>query len=424
MTPPIHLFSRRTILSFAASALAVGCGGGADGTGTSASLPVTGGSGGTGNIGGGNTGASGGGNAGAPGTGGTGMLASGSISGFGSVVVNNIRFDDALAVVNIDGVKAQSGDLRLGMVATVQGERTPLTTPTLSTVTAAARANQIDVWKTAQGPVSQIQAAGTGWQFSVAGLIVQTDAGTALEGFPAPSAISPGQIVAVWALQEDATATRWRATRVAWVSSPLLVTTGLYRTQGDTGGVNGWTLKVNDNANLLSGLQNGQLVRVEGLPASLANQLQVTGIVRNGLSDSLSISDVELEGVVTSTPFGGRFVLSGVVVDVSALGSNATQGISVGTRLEVKGSLSAGVLMAKELELEDDDSLKLVEIEARIEQFTSLSNFVLRSQKCDASAVNRIENGSVADLKVGVKIKVKGSKSGDILMVTQLEIDD
>ena len=78
--------SRRGLLVLAASALG-GCGGG--------------GSGGV---------------AGLPGTGGTGIYAQGSISGFGSVIENSVKFDDTLAQVQIDGATATSVDLRLGMV--------------------------------------------------------------------------------------------------------------------------------------------------------------------------------------------------------------------------------------------------------------------------------------------------------------------
>ena len=58
-----------------------------------------------------------------PGTGGTGIYAQGSIWGFGSVRVNGIKFDDTAATVQIDGQAGKSSDLRLGMVAGIQGLR-------------------------------------------------------------------------------------------------------------------------------------------------------------------------------------------------------------------------------------------------------------------------------------------------------------
>jgi hypothetical protein len=152
-------------------------------------------------------------------------------------------------------------------------------------------------------------------------------------------------------------------------------------------------------------------------------ELKVLSVTRSGLT-TYTQQDMELEGVATTPLANNRFMLSGVTVDVGALRASAVPTITVGARFEVKGSLQNGVLTAAEIEVEDDDALKDVEIEARIEQFTALSNFVLRGQRCDASNVQRIENGTASDLKVGVKVKVKGVKSGDVLLVTQLEIDD
>ncbi|MBY0466642.1 MAG: hypothetical protein K2W33_17030, partial [Burkholderiales bacterium] len=78
---------------------------------------------------------------------------------------------------------------------------------------------------------------------------------------------------------------------------------------------------------------------------------------------------------------------------------------------------------ARDIEVEDKSKPNEVEIEARIDQFTSLSNFVLRGQRCDASGVQRIDGGQASDLKVDVKVKVKGTRAGDTLMVSYIEIN-
>ena len=52
-----------------------------------------------------------GGFAGLPGTGGTGISSFGSISGFGSVIVNSIKFDDLQASIRMDGDDATTSDL-------------------------------------------------------------------------------------------------------------------------------------------------------------------------------------------------------------------------------------------------------------------------------------------------------------------------
>jgi hypothetical protein len=92
-------------------------------------------------------------------------------------------------------------------------------------------------------------------------------------------------------------------------------------------------------------------------------------------------------------------------------------------RVEVEGAWQAGVLKAVNVEYNDEQVLLEVEIDAPIEQFTSIADFVVRGQRCNASAVTRIGNGTVSDLKVGTRVHLKGSKAGDVLIVTELEID-
>src|SRR5512140_554586 len=138
-----------------------------------------------------------------PGTGGTGIFAQGAIAGFGSVIVNGTRFDDTGAAVHIDGAPATPLDLRLGMVAGVQGQR--------DAATALAFAKEIDVWSIAQGPVTQVQSG----QFVVAGMTIQTRTSTVFDGIASASALAPGQAVTVWGLQAGSDGSHWIATRVA-----------------------------------------------------------------------------------------------------------------------------------------------------------------------------------------------------------------
>lgn len=147
----------------------------------------------------------GGGLAGLPGTGGTGspLFAQGTISGFGSVIINGITFNDLQAVVKVDGLAATSADLRLGMVASVQGQR--------GAGAALALAGNIDVWSLAKGVVGVADASG----FSVNGMVIQIDQNTVLEGIGSSAQIKPGQTASVWGLQAGTDGSLWRATRVA-----------------------------------------------------------------------------------------------------------------------------------------------------------------------------------------------------------------
>jgi hypothetical protein len=353
--------------------------------------------------------------AGAPGTGGTGQYAmvysQGSITGFGSVIINGIKFDDVQASVQLNGVAAATTDLRLGMVAAVQGQR--------SASAALGTASSIEVWSMGQGQIAQVLTAG-GTEFTVAGMTVQTDNATVFDGVSAAAQLAAGSRVAVWGLQVSADGRRWKATRVALVTATAQVSTGLVSVSGVQRQLNGLTL----TGAAAAALTAGELVRVQGTLSADGRSVAVQRVTRLGASTvgAQPEGDIEIEGFVTSAPSSSGFMLGSIKVDTrSAVYSPAGASMALGSRVEVYGSWQAGVLKATQVDLSDEDRLNAVEIEARIEQFTSVADFVLRGQRCDASSA-RLTNGTAAKLKVGVKVNVKGAKSGgDVLIVSELE---
>lgn len=345
--------------------------------------------------------------AGPPGTVGSGLFSQGTITGFGSVIVNGVRFDDTVATVRVDGQPTTAQDLRLGMVVEVQGQRGADTT--------VGVANVIEAWSIAQGPVSLVQSG----QITVAGMRVQTSSSTVFDGVSSVAALSSGMTVAVWGLQSAADGSSWAATRVARVSSTVQVTTGVVNA-GPT--VNGIRLSGAKAGSLTA----GQLVRVQGSVVGPGNW-QVDSVRLQGaqsVSSSSQAGEVEIEGLVTALLSGGHFLLGSTEVDASGTSlSSSLAALTIGQRVEVYGSWVGSILKATKLERENEQNLDQAEIEARIEQFTSLSNFVVRGQRCDASSAV-IRKGQVSGLKVGVKVKLTGTKTGDVLRVNTLEIDD
>jgi len=347
----------------------------------------------------------------APGTGGTGspIYAQGAISGFGSVIVNGVKFDDTQATVHLDGVAAQSTDLRLGMVAGVQGQRSA-TDVTLGT------AEVIEVWSIALGPIERVMDG----HFVMLGMTIQTDTNTLLEGISSVAALTPSQTVSVWGLQVDADGTQWRATRVKLETTSVnRVATGLVKRSDDEATLNGLDL----SGELAEDLPTGVMVRVNGTLKE-DGSLRVSGrqVLNSGI-ETYADGVIELEGFVTSSPANNRFMMGNITVDASnpALSTVVSQ-LAIGQEVEVYGSWSSGVLLASRIALEGDQS-KGIEIEATIDQFTSVADFVLRGQRCDASAAT-FEGGRAADLAVGIKIQVKGTIAGNVLKVTELEFDD
>jgi hypothetical protein len=107
------------------------------------------------------------------GSGGTGVVSSGPITGFGSVIVGGVRFDDTAARVTIDGVPDRPvRDLRLGMVVEVRGDIDPGGT--------TGRASEIAAGYAVLGPVTDVQAAAG--SFTALGQRIRVDAATILDG--------------------------------------------------------------------------------------------------------------------------------------------------------------------------------------------------------------------------------------------------
>lgn len=347
-----------------------------------------------------------------PGTGGTGLFAQGPISGFGSVILNGIRFDDTAATVQLDGLAGGSSDLRLGMVATVQGQRGA--DATLGT------ASSIEVWSIAQGLVSAGQATpGASGQFRVAGMTLLTDPNTVFDGFSATAPLSGGQRVAVWGLQAGADGRSWRATRVGLVAASAVVSSGLLSVEDSQRTLNGLLL----TGALAGTLAQGDLVRVQGTLSANGNSLEVMSAkLLSGSGAASPQGDAEIEGVVTTAPSATGFSLGTIVVDASqAVYSPANAQLFIGARVEVNGSWRSGVLQATSVALQDEEAPHALEISGSIETFNSLSNFTVRGQRCDASGLTSFGHGTAADLKVGAKVKLKGSMAGEVLRVTELE---
>ena len=334
--------SRRHWIALAVAALA-GCGGSSSSTSDpTASSDSAGGSGGSGGSGTttttagpasqpGTNGATQ--TAGTPGTGGTGVSVLGPISGFGSVIINGVHYDESGARITIDGAGASSGALRLGMVAGISGTRSS------DGLTGVAQA--IDIWSIAQGPVT----SASGGSITVMGMNITLKASTF-----ADVALFVGQTVVVWGLQADADGRQWVATRVDAASGRQATVTGRVEGSGDSRSVNGIRL-TGDKA---SGLGSG-LYRLTGewdaekqlLEVSSARRIDVRGDTGSGKA-------VEIEGVVTSALSGAYFMLGSVQVDASAV-AGAAAALQIGQEIEVYGSWRGSVLVATKIEHEDHD---------------------------------------------------------------------
>lgn len=347
----------------------------------------------------------------APGTGGTGISVQGTITGFGSVIINGTTYDDSAASVRMDGASTTSSALRVGMVASVRCSKSSANVGT---------ASDIEVWSIARGAITQLVGADS---FVIAGMTVQTGASTSYEGCANYAGLSAAQLagvaVTVWGVQASADATQWSASRVLVSTSPAtntVISTGRVHVSGAQVTLNGWTLVGSG----VSALQDQALVRVQGNTGTPATTLNVVSIKVFDAATLLNQAEAEVEGVVTAYTSNSNFSVGAVTVNAGAARiSPSAATVAVGTKVSVSGSLVNGVLIAKEMEVSStppSSAAVALDITGLIDEFDSAREFVVRGQECDARTAI-VSGGTLSDLARGKKVRVVGLPQGEETLV-------
>lgn len=380
-----------------ATALAVGCGGGDSGVG-------------------------------AGGTGSPLSFSQGPITGFGSIIVNGVHFDDSRASVVDDDGNALSGpqSLRLGTVVDVQGG---------AVTDGVAAASAIHVHVDLVGPVTAAYDAGSG-RLSVLGQPVRVLALTALDAYNGGAAAIPvGSVVAVSALYDKATgvyvATRIDpapgAVRFAIRGAPTAVDTAAH-----TFTIGAAAFSYGSLAPPAS-FAAGQLLR-----AVLAKTLDSHGrwVVTAFGQAVPTLPDGrrgDLEGVVNSATDSTHFVVDGVSVDASgATVTPAGSAVAVQSRVEVHGTIVAGVLVATSVEVAASDDEhedhggegggRFHVAGAILGLDTAHLTLTMRGPTTVSYATATFSSGTSADLAIGKEIDVKGNLSTDGSQVIATQI--
>lgn len=377
--------------------------------------------------------ACGGGGVMAPGSGGTGTgeaaLAVGPISGFGSIIVNGIRYDDSSAIVSDDrGSTVDGGLLRLGMMVQVRGRA--------DSSLATGSAESIQVFSEIKGTVSSV-ATDT---FVVAGRTVRIDAGTVRDGF---AALVAGDFVEVYGFFDSASG-EVVATRVERKTPDDFKTRGVVTAwnQALSRFEMGSTTVDYTGVSLPAAFDVGRSVRVYSDTAPAAGPLWQATSVR--LTDDLSGAGddgrrAEVEGIVSGFVSRADFRVAGVSVDAlnAAFDDGTIVDLIDGAIVEVEGLLSGNRLVATRVEFESrsgsgggtgSNDLD-VEIKGRISSYVSRASFVVRNTRIDASADTVVfDRGVPANLGDGVCVEIEGrpgtDAQGTIVRATEVKFDD
>jgi len=346
------------------------------------------------------------------------VVAFGTISGFGSVFVNGVRYDTNSATVIIDDQPGTVAQLRVGYVVRLTGR--------LNADGRNGTASSIEFDDAVQGPVQSIDVtAGT---LVVLYQDVKVDAATSFDDDIQPASLeglAAGEIVEVSGFRDaDGVIHATRIER-ADAGEGFEVTGTVANLDAVAKRFEIGALVVDYSAAQLDDLPagapaNGLLVEVKGRSLDANNVLLATRV--EGEQDDMDVDDgeeAEIEGLITRFVSPTDFDVNGQPVTTTAdtrYENGTSADLALNVRVEVEGEVLNGVLQADEIEFEFEHEADLRvsgevgSVDATAGTFTVLGITIQTSadtrfeDKTDAE----VRPFNVAVLNVGDFVEVRG----------------
>jgi hypothetical protein len=348
----------------------------------------------------------------------------GRISGFGSIIVNGVHYDDSRSrVVDEDGQSRGRDDLKLGMVVELSASDFS------SSGTPSATAQSIEMSSLLRGPVDSVGADTLG----VLGQTVKLTATTVVDDSLAGglAGIQVGNVLKIYGTLDRSTGV-YTATRIESAAG-----TSSYRLRGVVGAADATAktitigtavIDVSGVALPAAGLKAGDRVRLRLQTTPNAAGAWVATELKSGALKLEDSDHAEVEGTISDFTSASIFSVDGLPVDATnAVFEDGTSGLALGARVEVEGTVVNGVLVARKVELktEDKDRSGGFEIDGSITAANATaSTFVVRNVTVHYAAGVEFRDGSATNLVVGTRVEVKGTLSADGATVeaTRIEI--
>jgi len=341
----------------------------------------------------------------------------GPIGGFGSVIVNGMRFSSVGATLqDDDGQSVSLNQLKLGMTVQVVGDA--------DDATQTGTAGQLQLIHGDRGMVTAIDTtAGT---LTVLGQTIKTNAATAFLGVSNLAGLSLNQYVEVFgALQADGSIL---ATLVQVKIPTAISVVGIVTTMG-TNTFNIGSLTVNYSNPPTGGtLAVGSRVKVKAAVGSLTGNVLTASTVQVASASSVYGSNlaantrIKLKGVATAS-VNGVLTVSGTSVNIASAVIRGGVSVTAGNFVEVKGIWDGSVLQATQVELE---GYRESQIGGRNELYGSVSSLSGNTVTVNGVSVDlstaTFEHGSLAQVVVGSYVEIKGNLSGGVLTANRVEL--
>jgi len=366
------------------------------------------------------------------GTSGTG-LSRGPITAFGSAFVTEIEWELEDAELELDGLPASEGDLRLGMVVRIEGD--------VSNDGLRGTAKRLVFDDSVEGVISDDPVdvvPGVERQFTVLGLTVVIHASnTHYDDGASFDALAKNDVVEVSGLQDDGG--KIRATRVELKGAfqPDVSRAELRGTVEDlVKNIDGsgmfdlgpvvvrYTPATDfDDGLTRESLAEGLFVEAEGTLRS-SSELDASEIEFEDEGFEIEdAEDVKVRGFVSGfTSIDDPFEVSGMAINGSAARLEPSNLVIVnGLEVEVGGALVEGVLVAREIESEDEaDSPDSVRIEAAVASIDGATRTLVAlgvTVRADGGTEIRDDrddepNFRFEDIEVGDWVEVDGIEDG------------
>ena len=354
------------------------------------------------------------------GTGGTGIVA-GAITGLGSVIVEDVRFDESQAVLEsrpdlLRTTTLALEDLHIGQYAYLD-------------LDAAGVPSRVRVESQLVGAVAAPDAAAR--RFTVWGqpVAVNADPGqgpvTVFSGFTSVADMRAGDPVQVYGVLQAGVGggDLLRATRIEKLAAvgalPARVTGTLQAGSGTSLLLAGRPLDVSGATGVPALAAGTPVIAVVPWTAQLPASWQASAVA---LLAPPATPSLRVSGAVHLLP-GGRAVVQGVEVDLSALAQADRDEVREGSYLTVQGrSRGNDGRQADAARIEAlPQGGRSAELRGSITSVTGTTSFVVRGQAIDASAA-QFSGGTAANLAVGAYVEVEGVQTASGVAARRVNI--
>lgn len=385
-----------------------------------------------------------GGGVGSEGTGSYSSYSSGPITGYGSIIVNGVHYDETTAssIVDDDGVALSADQLALGMVVQIQAGA-------VSTDSSGRQSASTSSVRASRGLLGPVSAVDTVLQrLTVLDQTVQVQDDTVFSDELANRLSSVAQRLAAAGSTPlvleiygsyDSANSRWLATRVALAGADKAASYSLRGTvtaisaDGSSFEMCGQTYSM-DSLSDTSAVRVGAVLTVALATSTDDDNRWVARGQRNENRHEGQGEHIQLQGLLEQRLSATQLRVDGVVVDIGS--STTVQGtLALGARLQISGTLLNGRLQADTITVQAATSVRSYQLEGQlISVDTALQRLTLRVEHSNRQTVvdwsrtdivwgSGLSAATLPSYSGRLSIRAQLSTSSNLLQATQVDMD-